>query len=183
MAASGNILTIAILLAPVFTAALANAQNWPTRPVTMVVPFAPGGGTDVLGRIVARRLSETLGQQVVVENIGGAGGMIGSAHVVNATPDGYEFDLGSRADAINQTLYKHPLYNFKADLVPVILVADQAMVLIARKDLPVNGLQDFIAYVRKNQNNVRFGFGGRNDRLVIWIARYSTESSVSKARV
>jgi tripartite-type tricarboxylate transporter receptor subunit TctC len=150
----------AILLAASFAAAPAIAQDWPSRPVTMVVPFAPGGGTDVLGRIVARQLSQTLGQQVIVENIGGAGGMIGSAHVVNATPDGYEFDLGSRADAINQTLYKHPLYDFKRDLVPVILVADQAMVLIARKDLPVNGLQEFIAYVRKNQSGLRSGSAG-----------------------
>ncbi|MGA2945490.1 MAG: tripartite tricarboxylate transporter substrate-binding protein, partial [Xanthobacteraceae bacterium] len=133
-------LAAAILLAVNSAAAPVIAQDWPSRPVTMVVPFAPGGGTDVLGRIVARQLSQTLGQQVIVENIGGAGGMIGSAHVVNATPDGYEFDLGSRADAINQTLYKHPLYDLKKDLVPVILIADQAMVLIARKDLPVNGL-------------------------------------------
>src|ERR1700761_1343987 len=99
------ILAAATSLAASFIAASAIAQNWPTRPVTMVVPFAPGGGTDVLGRIVARRMTETLGQQVIVENIGGAGGMIGSEHVVKATPDGYEFDLGSRADAINQTLY------------------------------------------------------------------------------
>jgi tripartite-type tricarboxylate transporter receptor subunit TctC len=145
---------------PTIDAGAAGAQDWPRRPVTMVVPFAPGGGTDVLGRIVARRLSETLGQQVIVENIGGAGGMIGSAHVVNATPDGYEFDLGSRADAINQTLYKHPLYNLKEDLVPVILIADQAMVLLARKDLPVDGLQDFIAYVKTNQAMVRSGSAG-----------------------
>jgi tripartite-type tricarboxylate transporter receptor subunit TctC len=155
-----TMLAAATLLAASCATVPAYAQNWPTRPVTMVVPFAPGGGTDVLGRIVARRLSETLGQQVVVENIGGAGGMIGSEHVVNATPDGYEFDLGSRADAINQTLYKHPLYNFKEDLVPVILIANQAMVLIARKDLPVNGLQEFIAYVRKNQSNVHSGSAG-----------------------
>src|SRR5579871_5650542 len=154
-----TILIAGILLA-VGCAAPAHAQDWPTRPVTMVVPFAPGGGTDVLGRIVAHRLSEILGQQVVVENLGGAGGMIGSEHVVNATPDGYEFDLGSRADAINQTLYKHPLYDFKADLVPVILIADQAMVLIARKDLPVNGLQEFINYVRRNQDKVRSGSAG-----------------------
>ena len=143
-----------------FTAGPGTAQDWPSRPVTMVVPFAPGGGTDVLGRIVARRLSEILGQQVIVENIGGAGGMIGSARVVNATPDGYEFDLGSRADAINQTLYKHPLYDFRTDLLPVILIADQAMVLIARKDLPVNGLQEFIAYARKNQSSLRSGSAG-----------------------
>jgi tripartite-type tricarboxylate transporter receptor subunit TctC len=138
----------------------AAAQDWPVRPVTMVVPFAPGGGTDVLGRIVGRRLSETLGQQVIVENVGGAGGMIGSARVVHATPDGYEFVLGSRADAINQTLYKHPLYNLKEDLVPVILIADQAMVLLARKDLPVGGLQEFIAYVKEHQDTMRSGSAG-----------------------
>ncbi|HMG79988.1 MAG TPA: tripartite tricarboxylate transporter substrate-binding protein, partial [Xanthobacteraceae bacterium] len=129
----------------------AAAQDWPTRPVTMVVPFPPGGGTDVLGRIIGRRLSEILGQQVIIENVGGAGGMIGSNKVARATPDGYEFVLGSRADAINQTLYKHPLYDLKEDLVPVILVADQPMAMIARHDLPVDGLADFIAYVKKNQ--------------------------------
>src|SRR5580704_14347891 len=75
----------------------AAAQDWPTRPVTMVVPFPPGGGTDVLGRIVGRRLSEILGQQVIIDNVGGAGGMIGSNKVAKATPDGYEFVLGSRA--------------------------------------------------------------------------------------
>jgi tripartite-type tricarboxylate transporter receptor subunit TctC len=125
-----------------------------------VVPFAPGGGTDVLGRIVARRLSETLGQQVIVENIGGAGGMIGSARVANAAPDGYQFVLGSRADAINQTLYKHPLYNFREDLVPVGLIADQPEVLIARKDFPTEGLKDFIAYARTNQATMRSGSAG-----------------------
>jgi tripartite-type tricarboxylate transporter receptor subunit TctC len=136
------------------------AQTWPTRPVTMVVPFPPGGGTDVLGRIVAQKMSETLGQQVIVENLGGAGGMIGSARVAHATPDGYQFVVGSRADAINQTLYKHPLYDFKRDLAPVILVADQPMIIIARKDLPVNGLQEFIAYVKKNQATLRTGSAG-----------------------
>jgi len=101
-----------------------------------------------------------LGQQVVIENVGGAGGMIGSNHVARATPDGYEFVLGSRADAINQTLYKHPLYNLKEDLAPVILVADQPMAMIARHDLPVDGLQNFIAYVRKNQTTMRTGSAG-----------------------
>jgi tripartite-type tricarboxylate transporter receptor subunit TctC len=138
----------------------AAAQNWPTRPVTMVVPFAAGGGTDVLGRIVARRLSEILNQQVVVENVGGAGGMLGSARVVNAAPDGYSFVLGSRADAINQTLYKKPLYNLKEDLAPVILIAEQPMVLVARKDLPVNGLQEFIAYTKKNHAAMQFASAG-----------------------
>jgi tripartite-type tricarboxylate transporter receptor subunit TctC len=154
------ILAAACLFAAAGAALPAASGDWPTRPVTMVVPFAPGGGTDVLGRIVGRRLSETLGQQVIIENIGGAGGMIGSAHVAHAVPDGYEFDLGSRADAINQTLYKHPLYDFRQELMPVIMIADQAMVLLARKDLPVNGLQDFIAYVRKNQSALHSGSAG-----------------------
>jgi tripartite-type tricarboxylate transporter receptor subunit TctC len=156
--ALGAALTVALTAA---SAPLpASAQNYPTHPVTMIVPFAPGGGTDVLGRIVGRRLSETLGQQVIVENVGGAGGMIGSARVANATPDGYQFVLGSRADAINQTLYKHPLYNFKEDLAPVGLIADQPEVLIARKDFPVDGLQNFIAHTKQNQATMRSGSAG-----------------------
>src|SRR5262249_26314152 len=114
-----SMLTTRMVLLAVATAAslgTAAAQTWPTRPVTMVVPFAAGGGTDVLGRIIARRLSEVLGQQIIVENVGGAGGMVGSARVAKAAPDGYQFVLGSRADAINQTLYKSPLYNLVADL-------------------------------------------------------------------
>jgi tripartite-type tricarboxylate transporter receptor subunit TctC len=147
------------LLAPL-GAELAAAQSWPTRPVTMVVPFAAGGGTDVLGRIIGRRLSEILGQNVIIENVGGAGGMVGSARVVKAPPDGYQIVLGSRADAINQTLYKSPLYNFRTDLDPVVLVADQATVLVARKDLPVAGLQEFMAYTKKNQATMQFGSAG-----------------------
>ncbi len=90
-----NPLLAALLLLP--TPALSQPAPWPTRPVTLVVPFAAGGGTDVLGRIVARRLSETLGQNVIVENVGGAGGMVGSARVAKAAPDGYQVVLGSRA--------------------------------------------------------------------------------------
>jgi tripartite-type tricarboxylate transporter receptor subunit TctC len=136
------------------------ADGWPTRPLTMVVPFAAGGGTDVMGRIVGRRLSEVLGQQVIIENVGGAGGMVGSARVAKAAPDGYTFVLGSRADAINQTLYKNPLYNLTADLAPVVLIADQPTVLVARKDLPVENLQQFIDYARKTQVIMQYGSAG-----------------------
>jgi tripartite-type tricarboxylate transporter receptor subunit TctC len=152
--------TLVAALAALASCTAAFAQSWPTRPVTMVVGFAAGGGTDILGRIIARRLSETLGQQVVVENVGGAGGMVGSARVVKAPPDGYMFVLGSRADAINQTLYKRPLYNLRTDLAPVVLVADQPMVLIARKDLPVETLPGFIAYTKANQGKMQFGSVG-----------------------
>ena len=138
----------------------AAAENWPARPLTMVVPFAAGGGTDVLGRILGRRLSEILGQQVIIENVGGAGGMVGSARVAKAPPDGYQFVLGSRADAINQTLYKNPLYNFATDLAPVVLIADQPTLLVARNDLPVGNLPEFIAYARVNQATMQMASAG-----------------------
>ena len=151
---------LAALVVIVSSFAASHAQVYPSRPVTMVVPFAPGGGTDVLGRIIGRRLSEILGQQVVIENVGGAGGMVGSARVAKSLPDGYQFVLGSRADAINQTLYKNPLYNLATDLAPVVLIADQPMVLVTRKDLPVADLQEFIAYAKKNQGAMQFGSAG-----------------------
>ena len=138
----------------------AAAQIWPERPVTMVIPFPPGGGTDLLGRIVAKGLTDVLGQQVVVENVGGAGGMLGSARVVKSAPDGYTMVVGTTADAINQSLYKTPLYNFATDLVPAGLMGNQPTVLLARKDFPANTLQEFAAYVRANPSSVQFGSAG-----------------------
>jgi len=138
----------------------AQAQNWPVKPVTMVVGFAAGGGTDILGRTLAKRMSEILGQQVNVDNVAGAGGMVGSARVAKSSPDGYQFVLGSRADTINQALYKKPLYDLRAELVPVILVADQPTVLIARKELPVANLREFVAHVRANQKTMQFASAG-----------------------
>ena len=111
----------------------ASAQEWPAHPLTLVVPWAAGGGTDVMGRIMAKRMSEIMGQQVIVENIAGAGGMLGSSHVAKTAPDGYTFVFGSRSDAINMTLYKRPLYNFQNDLAPVVLVADQPTILETTK--------------------------------------------------
>ena len=103
----------------------ASAQDFPSRPVTMVIPFAAGGPQDTIGRIIAQRMSELLGQQVVVENVGGAGGMTGSKRVADAKPDGYTMVLGSvGTHAQNQTLYKHPLYNVVNDFTPVAYLAD-----------------------------------------------------------
>jgi tripartite-type tricarboxylate transporter receptor subunit TctC len=138
----------------------ASAQDWPTRSLTMVVPFAAGGGTDVMARIVGRRMSEILGQEVSVQNKPGAGGMVGSAYVARARPDGYTFVFGSRSAAIDMTLYKHPTYSLQNDLAPVVLVADQPTILVARKDLPVDRLQDFIAYVKRNASTIRMGSAG-----------------------
>ncbi len=154
----GGAAAIALLLAPFATA---SAQDWPTRAVTMVVPYAAGGPVDTLGRILAARLSEILGQQVVVENVPGAGGMTGSSRVAKAPPDGYTVLLsGSAVLAINQTLYKRPLYNAVADFEQVALFSDSARVLITRKDLPVNTLSEFVAYAKANQAKMQYGSAG-----------------------
>ena len=138
----------------------ATAQDWPTRPVTMVYPFAAGSAADVLGRLFASRLSELLGQTVVFENVGGAGGMLGSNRVAKAAPDGYQFVLGGTFMVLNQALYKKPLYNAATVFAPVALVVEQPVVLIARKDFPANDLSEFIAYARTNQAKMQYGSGG-----------------------
>lgn len=139
----------------------AQAQEWPTRPVTMVVTFAAGSSDDILARILGARLSEILGQQVIVENVGGAGGMTGVSRVARAAPDGYQVVLGNTGTfAANQTLYKNPLYNATRDFAPVALVAEQPTLLVARKDLPAGNLQEFISYAKANQAHMQFGSGG-----------------------
>ena len=139
----------------------ASAQTFPTRPLTMVIPFAAGGPTDVLGRVVGARMGQVLGQQIVIENIGGAGGQTGSKRVAMARPDGYNFVVGTvGTHAQSQTLYKKPLYNAVTDFTPVALIAEVPIVLIARHDLPVTNLREFIAYAKANQKTMQFGSAG-----------------------
>src|ERR671916_878208 len=143
------------------TATAGAQQDWPTRPVTMVIPFAAGGPTDVLGRVFAERLSQILGQQVVVENVGGAGGMAGPQRVAKAEPNGSQFVLGTvGTHAQNQTLYKKPAYHAATDFAPVALIAEVPLILITRKDFPANSLQEFITYAKANQGKMTFGSAG-----------------------
>ncbi len=146
---------LAILAGP------AAAQNYPNRPITMIIPFAAGGPTDVLGRIVGARMSELLGQQVIIENVGGAGGMTGSKRVADAKPDGYVIGIGTvGTHAQGQTLYKRPLYNSQTDFTPVALLAQVPILLTVRKDLPAQNLQEFVSYVKANQGKMQFGSAG-----------------------
>jgi tripartite-type tricarboxylate transporter receptor subunit TctC len=139
----------------------AAAQDFPTRTMTMIIPFAAGGPTDLLGRLIAQRMGEILGQTIVVENVGGAGGMAGSKRTADAKPDGYTFEIGTvGTHAQNQSLYEHPLYNSVTDFTPVALIAEVPIVLIARKDLPVANLKEFVAYAKTNQAKMHFGSGG-----------------------
>ena len=153
---------LAALAAATFAYALpASADDFPSHSMTMIIPFAAGGPTDILGRVVAGRMSEILGQTVVVENVGGAGGMTGSARVANAAPDGYQFVLGTvGTHAQGQTLYKSPLYNSVTDFTPAILIANVPIVLETRKDLPVNNFKDFVAYAKENQAKMQFASAG-----------------------
>ncbi len=128
------IAAVATLLA---AAAPAPAQDWPTRPVTIIVPFAAGGAFDVMVRVFSPHLTQILGQQVIVENIGAAAGTVGTSRVAKAAPDGYTVLFGSvGTHAYNPSLYKKLSYNAATDFAPVALVAEQPMVLLTRKDFP-----------------------------------------------
>jgi tripartite-type tricarboxylate transporter receptor subunit TctC len=137
------------------------AQAYPTRPITLVVPFAAGGSFDVVARVITPRLSEILHQQVVVENVAAAAGMVATSRVAHAAPDGYSVLLGTvGTHAYNTALYKKLSYNPVADFAPVALVAEQPLVLIARKDLPPNTLPEFIAYAKANAAKLQYGSAG-----------------------
>jgi tripartite-type tricarboxylate transporter receptor subunit TctC len=136
-------------------------QPYPTRPITIVVPFAAGGPTDVMARIVGQHMSGTLGQQIVVENVTGAGGSLGAARVAKATPDGYTMvmgNLGTHAASVG--LYKNLSYDPRTDFEPVMLVANTPMVLVVRKNFPANTLKEFMSYVSGHPNKVTFGSAG-----------------------
>ena len=129
--------------------------------MTIVVPFGVGSALDLIARILGPRLAEELGQPVLIENVSGGGGMTAAARVANAPPDGYQMLHGGvDVMSMNQTLYKKPLYNALTDFIPVGLVGDQAMVLLARNDFPANDMQEFIAYTKANHAKMQFGSGG-----------------------
>jgi tripartite-type tricarboxylate transporter receptor subunit TctC len=152
---------LGVLATSIGLVAVAQAQNYPTRPVTMVIPFAAGGPTDVLGRVVAANMTPSLGQQVVVENVTGAGGQTGGKRVADSAPDGYNFLIGTvGTHAQSQTLYKKPLYNSQTDFTPVALIAQVPIVLTVRKDLPVKDFKEFVAYAKANQSKMQFGSAG-----------------------
>jgi tripartite-type tricarboxylate transporter receptor subunit TctC len=139
----------------------ASAQDWPARPVTVIVPWAAGGPVDTVSRIVSARVSEILGQQFVIENVGGAGGATGAARAAKAAPDGYTAVVsGSAVLAQNPALYKRQLYNPLTDFEHVTLHNDSARVLIVRKDFPANNFAEFVAYVKANADKIQYGSPG-----------------------
>jgi len=137
------------------------AQAYPSKPITVVVPFAAGGPTDALARILCQRMGEALGQQLIVENVGGAGGTIGVAKVARATPDGYTLAFTHMGTlAVNIALYKSLPYDSQKDFEPVGLGGTNPMVLVTKKDLPAKTFPEFQAYVKANEKKVQYGMAG-----------------------
>src|SRR6516225_5727234 len=160
--AVGCLLIGAGLAAAVFGASSAAAEDrYPTRPITIIVPFAAGGPTDILARLIAQSMSPTLGKQVVVEDVTGAGGTIGAARVARADPDGYTMVMGNLGThAASLGIYQNLPYDPRTNFEPVILVASTPMVLVTRKTLAVHSLDETIAYAKANKGKTTMGNAG-----------------------
>ena len=156
-------LILAALAAAMLAAALASdaaAQAYPSRPLTMIVPLAPGGSTDVIGRIMAEGMRPHLGQTVIVDNTGGAGGTIGVGRLVRSTPDGYTFGIGQwGTNVANGAVYNLP-YDLLNDLEPIGLIATQPFLIVTRKDLPANNLKELLAWLKANEGKATQGNSG-----------------------
>ena len=140
---------------------MARAQAYPSRPITLIVPFAPGGGTDVAARIVGEHMSRTLGQQIVIQNVPGAGGTIGSTRVMRAEPDGYTIlmgQTGTHATAV--ALYPNLPYKPDVDFEPIGMVSSFPVVVVGRKNFPAKDLQDFVAYVKAHDAALNVAHAG-----------------------
>jgi tripartite-type tricarboxylate transporter receptor subunit TctC len=141
--------------------AIGLAQAWPARPVRMVVPFAPGGNTDIIARVIAPRMTESLGQQVLIENRGGAGGVIGTEIVARAVPDGYTLLMVSAGHVINPAMVRKLPFDAVKDFQPISLVADVPTALIVHPSLPVRNVKELIALGRKRPDQVTYSTAGR----------------------
>ena len=138
----------------------AGAQDWPTRPIRMVVPYPPGGPTDIVARVVGQKLSERLGQTVVVDNRPGAGGNIGADAVAKAAPDGYTMLVATTAHAINITLFSKPGYNTRTDFAPVSMLTSGPLVLVTAPSTPAGSVAELVAMARANPGKVTFASSG-----------------------
>jgi tripartite-type tricarboxylate transporter receptor subunit TctC len=167
-----------------FAASDVSAQEWPTRTLTMINPFAAGGPNDVPARLFAQRMGEILGQSVIVENVGGAGGMNGADRVAKAQPDGYTFLLGTvGTQAQNQTLYKKPAYDSTTDFASVGLFLEAPLVLVARKDLPVHSMQEFVAYAKANEARMQFASAGTGSAIHLGCALMNSVTGLNVTHI
>jgi tripartite-type tricarboxylate transporter receptor subunit TctC len=159
-------ITALLALASLVSVTSVQAEDWPTHSLTMINPFAAGGPNDVMARLFAQRMGEILGQPIIVENVGGAGGMNGADRVAKAAPDGYTFLQGTvGTQAQNQSLFKKPAYNSLTDFAPVALVVEAPLVLIARKDIPAKDMKEFVAYAKANKDKMQYASAGTGSAI------------------
>lgn len=151
----------ALAAAALALATPAAAQSYPQRQITMVVPFSAGGTTDIIARLMADEMSKTLGQQIIVENVVGAGGTVGVTRVKGAAPDGYTLLMGNMGtQAASVGLYPKLAYDPRTDFEPIINSGGTPMLIVAKNDLPVKDFREFVAYVKANADKVNYGTGG-----------------------
>src|SRR5256885_12822878 len=131
------------------------AQNYPSRSITLVVPFPPGGSTDTAARIMAERMRVSLGQPIVIDNVGGAGGSIGAGRVARSAPDGYTFDIGQWDTHVGSIIYKLD-YDLEKDFEPIALVSNNPQLMVAKNDLPANTLAELVAWMKENPGKINF---------------------------
>lgn len=136
------------------------AQQYPSKVITMIIPFSAGGPTDTVGRLLARAMGTSLKSQIIIENVGGAGGTIGAARVARSTPDGYTIFLHHIGQSTAPALYRKLPYNSITDFEPIGLVTDVPMTLVAKKDFPAKNLKELIAYVKANKDKVTYANAG-----------------------
>jgi tripartite-type tricarboxylate transporter receptor subunit TctC len=148
-------LSIALAVASLAAIAGAQAQTYPSRPITLVVPFPPGGSTDAAARIMAERMRSSLGQPVVIENVGGAGGSIGVGRVARAAPDGYTFDIGQWDTHVGSIIYKLD-YDLEKDFEPIGLISNNPQLMVAKKDLPAANLAELVTWMKANPGKINF---------------------------
>ena len=144
----------------VFAAGWCGAQDFPSQPIRIVIPYAPGGGSDILARPIGVDMTQRLKQPVVVDNRGGAGGNIGAQQVARSAPDGYTLLMANNSHTINPFIYKNPGYDMAADFAPITLVGTSPVIVVVHKSVPANSIAEFVALAQKNPGKLNFGSAG-----------------------
>src|SRR5258706_2702804 len=153
-------LAFALTITPLFFASITHAQNYPSKVITMIVPFSAGGPTDTVARLIAQSMAKDLKQSVIVESVAGAGGTIAATRVARAAPDGYTLLIHHIGHATAPALYKRLRYNVIDGLEPIGLITDVPMTLVAKKDTPAKDLKELVVYLKANKDKVSIGSAG-----------------------
>jgi tripartite-type tricarboxylate transporter receptor subunit TctC len=175
---------MAIVAAIIGVPAAAAAQDYPSRPITLIVPYAAGGGNDVMARAAADKMSRTLGQQIVIENRGGAGGSIATRQIAKSAPDGYTLGLGGTGTlAINPTLYANAGYDPRKDFAPVGLIATSALVVCVHPSLPVRSIPDLIALAKREPGKLNYASAGAGSGIHLGTEYFATMAGIKLTHV